>query len=128
MTLRGDWNGNIYAKKSHENEFHFSDVRAKPEIKKVNLDLFIYILKECVPVAEQNDRESRRLWRHVTAALYHDNIDVASSAKRFIEQRQRNEAKIRKENGTEPWLSQFFDKTNDSWIYKHPLDERLEKQ
>ncbi|KAI6217607.1 Oxysterol-binding protein-related protein 9 [Aphelenchoides besseyi] len=90
MTLRGEWNGVIYAKRTHGDEFQFTDVKEKPEIK-----------KECDPIAAQSDRESRRLWRHVTAALYRNRIEIASSAKRFIEQRQRDEAKTRRESGEE---------------------------
>lgn len=45
MTLRGDWNGYIFAKKTHEDEFHFSDVRAKPDTKKVKDFAILVILK-----------------------------------------------------------------------------------
>ncbi|KAI1713927.1 oxysterol-binding protein domain-containing protein [Ditylenchus destructor] len=115
MTLRGEWNGHIYAKKGNEEEFLFSDVREKPDVP-----------KECVPVAQQSDRESRRLWRHVTAALFRNKINTASSAKRFIEQRQRDEAKRRQEKG-ETWNCHFFEKQDgpaNGWSYKYSLDRR----
>lgn len=35
MTLRGEWNTLIYGKRPNEDEFLFSDVRAKPDVKKV---------------------------------------------------------------------------------------------
>jgi hypothetical protein len=35
MTLRGEWNGLIYARYATGDEFLFTDVRAKPEVKKV---------------------------------------------------------------------------------------------
>lgn len=35
MTLRGEWNKLIYAKKPNEKEFLFSDVREKSDVKKV---------------------------------------------------------------------------------------------
>lgn len=37
MTLRGEWNGHIYAKKGNEEEFLFSDVREKPDVPKVTM-------------------------------------------------------------------------------------------
>lgn len=57
--------------------------------------LQIMIFQECEAVAKQGDRESRRLWRHVTVALRKNNIQTATSAKKWIEQRQRDEAKKR---------------------------------
>lgn len=71
-------------------------------------------------MAEQGDRESRRLWRHVTAALFHEKINLASSAKRWIEDRQRTEAKKRHETG-QKWASQFFDCIDGTWVYKQAL-------
>lgn len=35
VTLRGEWNGLIYAKHATGDEFLFTDVRAKAEVKKV---------------------------------------------------------------------------------------------
>lgn len=44
---------------------------------------------------QQGNRESRKLWRHVTLGLKRNKISMATNAKRAIEQRQRDEAKIR---------------------------------
>ncbi|KAH7699821.1 Oxysterol binding protein [Aphelenchoides avenae] len=115
MTLRGEWNGVIYAKKATGDEFVFTDVRAKPEVR-----------KECEPVETQGERESRRLWRHVTAALYHNKINIASGSKRWIEQRQREEAKRRLEAGQE-WQTSRFHKEGDNWVYDEPLNAEKEK-
>uniref|UniRef100_A0A914DLY0 Oxysterol-binding protein n=1 Tax=Acrobeloides nanus TaxID=290746 RepID=A0A914DLY0_9BILA len=97
MTLRGEWNGTIYAKRGHGDEFVFADVKAKPEIR-----------KECESIVTQRDRESRRLWRHVTAALFRNKINIASEAKRWIEQRQRDETKKRQLEGTAWSVFLFF--------------------
>lgn len=75
---------------------------------------------------QQSERESRRLWRHVTAALYRNKINIATSAKRWIEQRQRDEAKQRRGK----WSCQYFDEEKcadgpSAWKYKYPLDRRL---
>jgi hypothetical protein len=109
LTLRGEWNGVIHAKRHSGDEFIFTDVRSKPEIR-----------KETLPVEKQPDRESRRLWRHVTAALYRNRIDVASSAKRYIEQRQRDETKRRQETGAQ-WSTIYFKKDAEDWMYSDPI-------
>ena len=36
IVLRGEWNGVIYAKRGHGDEYVFADVKAKPEVRKVN--------------------------------------------------------------------------------------------
>lgn len=40
MTLNGEWNNLIYAKKQNEKEFLFSNVREKLEVKKVGIFIF----------------------------------------------------------------------------------------
>uniref|UniRef100_A0A0N4Z270 Oxysterol-binding protein n=1 Tax=Parastrongyloides trichosuri TaxID=131310 RepID=A0A0N4Z270_PARTI len=115
LTLRGEWNGTIYAKPPSGDEYVFVDVKAKPEVK-----------KECDPIAKMGHRESRRLWRHVTTALFRNKINVATNSKLWIEQRQRDEAKKRKEAG-EAWENIFFKKQNDdSWVYEQDLGKREE--
>lgn len=74
-------------------------------------------------MARQGDRESRRLWRHVTSALFHERITVASNAKRWIEQRQRDEAKQRLERGAEH-RQLHFQKQGEDWLYQHDLSRR----
>jgi len=114
LAIRGEWNGLIYAKPLNGEEYLFLDVKAKPEVR-----------KECEPITNQEDRESRKLWRHVTAALFRNKINVASGAKRWIEQRQRDEAKRRAETG-QVYHTIFFDKQGDEWKYKHDLGSRTE--
>jgi len=115
-TLRGEWNGKIFIKQEGEEEKLFSDVRLKADVR-----------KECVPISEQEERESRNLWKHVTAALFHDKINVASGSKRWIEQRQRDEAKARLERGVK-WTCKYFehDPTTNCWLYKDSLERRKE--
>ena len=45
-----------------------------------------------------------RLWQDVTYNLTHNNIDAATAAKHKLEQRQREEAKERKEAGAK-WVT-----------------------
>ncbi|KAL6729249.1 hypothetical protein Aduo_000323 [Ancylostoma duodenale] len=114
MTIRGEWNNVMMAKPAYGEEYLFIDVRAQPEMK-----------KECVPVMQQGERESRRLWRHVTAALLRNRINIATTAKRMIEQRQRAEAKQRQESG-ERWKTRYFSLAPDErWLYNEPLEERI---
>ncbi|ULU10455.1 hypothetical protein L3Y34_014622 [Caenorhabditis briggsae] len=114
LTVRGEWNGTMYAKPPNGDEYVFVDVKSKPEVK-----------KECIPVMQQGKRESRRLWRHVTAALLRNRIQTATTSKRFIEQRQRQEAKERLENG-EKWTPLLFETTDKEgeWMYKQKLGVR----
>lgn len=142
MTIRGEWNNVMMAKPANGEEYLFIDVKAKPEMK-----------KECVPVLQQGERESRRyvhefsllhscvhrilsettgkpsehfrLWRHVTAALLRNRINIATTAKRMIEQRQRAEAKMRQERG-ERWRTRYFSLgPDDKWVFNEPLEQRL---
>ncbi|KIH53962.1 hypothetical protein ANCDUO_15893 [Ancylostoma duodenale] len=118
---RISFHAHIYTKSSflglsiaYGEEYLFIDVRAQPEMK-----------KECVPVMQQGERESRRLWRHVTAALLRNRINIATTAKRMIEQRQRAEAKQRQESG-ERWKTRYFSLAPDErWLYNEPLEERI---
>uniref|UniRef100_A0A1I7ZN79 Oxysterol-binding protein n=1 Tax=Steinernema glaseri TaxID=37863 RepID=A0A1I7ZN79_9BILA len=112
LTIKGEWNGVMMAKPANGEEYVFIDVKSKEEVR-----------KECESVNMQGDRESRRLWRHVTAALFHNRISAATNSKRWIEQRQRDEAKERKERGTD-WTSSHFRNTNQHWHYMHTFADR----
>ncbi|KAF7638107.1 Oxysterol-binding protein [Meloidogyne graminicola] len=112
--LKGEWNSQIYMRKGDGGDYQlFTDVLAKDDVN-----------KECIPVMKQEERESRRLWRHVTLALFRDNIEIASQAKRWIEQRQREEKIKRDEKGIK-WKTRFFEKVGDSWRYKESLGDRI---
>lgn len=53
------------------------------------------------PISQQQENESRKLWKEVTAGLKFNDIDKATNAKFALEQKQRDEAKERKEQETE---------------------------
>lgn len=59
------------------------------------------IKKQVQPISQQEANESRRLWKDVTAGLRFNEIDRATNAKQTLEQKQRDEAKDRKESGRE---------------------------
>ena len=52
-------------------------------------------------ISEQRENESRRLWKEVTAGLKLNDIEKATNAKTSLEQKQRDEAKKRKEMNLE---------------------------
>nr|CAD2169358.1 unnamed protein product [Meloidogyne enterolobii] len=115
MYLKGEWNGQIFIREGNRGKDKlFVDTRAKPDV-----------VKECVPVMQQEEKESRRLWRHVTAALFHNNLEVATEAKHLVEQRQRDE-RTQREKKKIAWQTRYFDKGSDeySWNYKEPLNQR----
>ncbi|KAI3414218.1 hypothetical protein GPALN_011676 [Globodera pallida] len=108
MKLKGEWTGLISLGRRSNNDYtyqHFTDVRAKPSVP-----------KECVPVMQQQGTESRKLWRHVTAALFNNNTDLAGHAKRWLEQRQRDEAAEREQMGQQ-WQPQHFVRMGNGWRY-----------
>ena len=52
-----------------------------------------------------------------------NRIDDATNAKFALEQKQREEAKYRKENGL-AWETKLFDLVADNWVYKYALLKR----
>lgn len=60
------------------------------------------IKKQVRPISQQEDNESRKLWKEVTVGLRFNDIDKATNAKFALEQKQRDEAKERKERN-EDW-------------------------
>lgn len=65
----------------------------------VNTKEMNIIKKEVKPIAEQEEFESRRLWKEVTAALKDQNVSEATANKSLIEQKQRDLVKERAEKG-----------------------------
>ena len=57
------------------------------------------IKKKVAPIITQEEYESRRLWKDLTLALKIGNVDLATSTKSKIEQRQRDLVKERQESG-----------------------------
>uniref|UniRef100_A0A914NYE7 Uncharacterized protein n=1 Tax=Panagrolaimus davidi TaxID=227884 RepID=A0A914NYE7_9BILA len=83
--------------------------------------LEVQVERECEPIAKQGDRESRKLWRHVTCALFRNKINIATDAKVWIEKRQRDEARKIKETGKE-YHPKLFERNGDNWIFKYSLE------
>ncbi|XP_076260251.1 oxysterol-binding protein-related protein 9 isoform X2 [Rhynchophorus ferrugineus] len=115
LNISGEWNGIMEAKWVDKTESElFIDVNA--------LSL---ITKRVRPISQQGDNESRRMWKEVTAGLKFNEIDKATNAKQALEQKQRDEAKERKETGKE-WQTKLFQKIGeDRWCYINQLKQRL---
>ena len=56
-----------------------------------------------VPMDEQDDCESVKLWRHVSDAIDKDDQHAATEQKSILEEAQRAGARERKASG-EPWI------------------------
>ncbi|CAH3136270.1 unnamed protein product, partial [Porites lobata] len=89
--VNGEWNGKIEISfTSHQEEPKIIDTRELPVFG-----------KRVCPESTQDECESLRLWHKVTHALKNDDIESATSAKRELEEKQRKEARERKEAGVE---------------------------
>jgi oxysterol-binding protein-related protein 8 len=73
------------------------------------------------PLEEQEDRESRKLWAKVTAAIIKRDQTTATDAKSAIEDRQREETRIRDSEGV-TWHPRFFKRVDESfYILNHKM-------
>ncbi|ETN66308.1 hypothetical protein AND_001901 [Anopheles darlingi] len=118
LSISGEWSGLM--------EYKFND-GSKPSKFETFVDVnSIPIYKKKVrPVSEQQENESRRVWREVTAGLKMNDIEKATNAKFQVEQKQREEAKERKDTFGE-WETKYFKGVNgESWVYATPLLHRL---
>jgi len=113
LKVEGEWNGKMVAKWNSGKTETFLDMSTMPTVPKV-----------VKSVAEQEKFESRRLWREVTQGLKFNNIEQATNAKCGLEQKQREEAKERKEKG-EKWDNRLFLPIGENWHFKEPLGNRI---
>uniref|UniRef100_A0A2I3G1Z6 Oxysterol-binding protein n=1 Tax=Nomascus leucogenys TaxID=61853 RepID=A0A2I3G1Z6_NOMLE len=85
-SIEGEWNGVMYAKYATGENTVFVDTKKLP------------INKEKVKKLEdQNEYESRSLWKDITFNLKNRDIDAAAEAKHRLEEGQRAQARERKE-------------------------------
>uniref|UniRef100_A0A8B9GH42 Oxysterol-binding protein n=1 Tax=Amazona collaria TaxID=241587 RepID=A0A8B9GH42_9PSIT len=93
--VQGEWNSVL--------EFTYSN----GETKYVDLTKLSVTRKRVRPLEKQGPFESRKLWQHVTESLRDGDIDKATEHKRALEERQRNEERLRAETET-PWCTKYF--------------------
>lgn len=73
----------------------FNAIKSKPSSPKVR------------PLAEQEERESQRLWASTAKAVKETNHEAATDEKTKIEDRQRQEAAARAQDGVD-WHPRLF--------------------
>ncbi|KAJ8040051.1 Oxysterol-binding protein-related protein 9 [Holothuria leucospilota] len=120
LTIEGEWNGVMTGKWA-------DGVSNPPEKTEVFIDTTKMSInkKKVKPLDQQREYESRRLWNGVTVNLKSKNIEKATDCKHFLEERQRREARERKESGVK-YQTKFFQEDGECWVYQKPLQKRLE--
>ncbi|CAG2108237.1 unnamed protein product [Medioppia subpectinata] len=110
-TIEGHWDSDIYYKdkRSGESELLWSPT---PAVKQSRLKRFV------VPISEQTEMESERLWQKVTQAIQRQDQIAATVEKTVLEEEQRNGAKTRL-NKMEKWIPKLFvfDGHHNDWLY-----------
>ncbi|KAL1449035.1 hypothetical protein WDU94_000273 [Cyamophila willieti] len=99
LVVQGEWNGAMEAKWADGRSEMFIDVTKLPISKKI-------VRK----IDEQDETESRAVWKNVTLGLKYNDIDHATNAKSEVEQKQREGAAERLKNNQE-WTTQHFTRT-----------------
>ncbi|KAF6345255.1 oxysterol binding protein like 9 [Rhinolophus ferrumequinum] len=112
-SVEGEWNGVMYAKYTTGENAVFIDTKKLPIVK-----------KKVRKLEDQNEFESRCLWKDVTYNLKIRDIDAATEAKHRLEERQRAEARERKEKEIQ-WETRLFHEDGECWVYDEPLLKRL---
>ncbi|PWW79117.1 hypothetical protein C7212DRAFT_340042 [Tuber magnatum] len=95
--ITGSWNGEMFIKDvlTGKRDLLFDATNAGPTPPVVR------------PLSEQDGRESQKLWKPVISALKRRDQDAATEEKFRIEDRQREEARLREADGVE-WTPRFF--------------------
>lgn len=72
-----------------------------------------------VPIDDQSEFESGRLWQRLREALKRNDQQMATEEKLFVEDAQRQMARERKAK-MEEWIPKYFvrDETIGQWVYK----------
>ena len=91
MYITGEWNGVMMASWPNGRTEVFVDTQSMSIIK-----------KRVKPISQQQEYESRRLWKDLTYHLRMGNVSNATDTKCAIEQHQRDLDKQRQEKG-EKW-------------------------
>ncbi|KAI1891943.1 hypothetical protein AGOR_G00148910 [Albula goreensis] len=115
-SIEGEWNGVMYAKWASGENSLFIDT------KKIGI-----IKKKVRKLEDQLEYESRSLWKDVTANLKLKDIDAATEAKHRLEEKQRAEARERKEKEMQ-WETRLFHEDGECWVYDEPLLKRMAAQ
>ncbi|KAK1165364.1 oxysterol-binding protein-related protein 9-like isoform X1 [Acipenser oxyrinchus oxyrinchus] len=112
-SIEGEWNGVMYAKWASGESNLFIDTKKMSTIK-----------KKVRKLEDQLEYESRSLWKDVTVNLKLRDIDAATEAKHSLEEKQRAEARERKEEEMQ-WETRLFHEDGECWVYDEPLLKRM---
>ncbi|KAJ8279648.1 hypothetical protein COCON_G00067140 [Conger conger] len=115
-SIEGEWNGVMYAKWASGENSLFIDTKKLGIIK-----------KRVRKLEDQLEYESRRMWKDVTVNLKLKDIDAATEAKHRLEEKQRAEARDRKEKEVQ-WETRLFHEDGECWVYDEPLLKRTAAQ
>ncbi|KAL1270137.1 hypothetical protein QQF64_032426 [Cirrhinus molitorella] len=115
-SIEGEWNGVMYSKFATGENAVFIDTKKLGIIK-----------KKVRKLEDQLEYESRSLWKDVTVNLKLKDIDAATEAKHRLEEKQRAEARERKEKEMQ-WETRLFHEDGECWVYDKPLLKRLASQ
>ncbi len=123
-TIEGHWDSDIYYKDKRigESELFWSP---SPAVKANRLKRFT------VPLTQQQNFESEKLWHKVTLAIQRQDQIAATVEKTILEEEQRHCAKVRL-NQMEKWIPKLFvfDCHINDWIYHcadiRPWDNRTD--
>lgn len=108
MSVTGEWSGAMEYKLNDGGSGNGGSVRGAKQGDFVNVNELPVCKKNVRKIAEQADFESRRIWKEVTAGLKLNDIERATTAKSVVEQKQREEAKARKETSS-AWRTRVGD-------------------
>lgn len=112
-TLSGHWDRDVFIQEagSGGTELFWSPLG---EFRERRLKL------RTVPLEEQTELESERLWQHVTRAIREGDQHRATQEKSALEEAQRQRSRERQQSLT-AWLPQLFqqDPVTQEWRYRH---------
>ncbi|XP_036365788.1 oxysterol-binding protein-related protein 11 isoform X1 [Octopus sinensis] len=115
--------GTIICKGQGEWNNYFEFTYENGETKTIDVSS-LEIMRKCVrPISMQGEFESRRLWQHVTNALKLGDVNIATEHKKFLEDRQREGERLRKETNTE-FATKHFHLDGEDWVYNKILRSR----
>ncbi|QRD88538.1 putative oxysterol binding protein [Aspergillus flavus] len=108
-TIKNSETGQVYYELSGywNKEMFITDVRTHKKELLFNASTATHTPPQVRPIAQQGERESQRLWQTTVKALLERNHEVATDEKTKIEDRQREEAAKRANDGVE-WHPKLF--------------------
>lgn len=115
VCIKGEWNGVLEGQWTPSYDKHNFTI----DTSKLNTRE-----KIIRPIDQQNQLESRNLWRNVTYYLFKNDVRKATKHKFALEQKQRDEERERI-NTKSLWKSKFFQEVSAQWFYNNQLEQRL---